>query len=195
MDTEKKNASCVSLRVAVPEDAEKLVEIYAPYVRNTAITFEYEVPSVEEFRGRIENTLKRYPYLVAEMDGQIAGYAYASVFKPRAAYSWCVEVSIYLRGDRRGMGIGKMLYDRLEEILIKQGIRNLYACIAYAQAEDTHLTNASVHFHERLGYQVIGRFHACGYKFGTWYDMVWMEKIPDRPVGEPVREVVPFSEI
>lgn len=132
MDTEKKNASCVSLRVAVPEDAEKLVEIYAPYVRNTAITFEYEVPSVEEFRGRIENTLKRYPYLVAEMDGQIAGYAYASVFKPRAAYSWCVEVSIYLRGDRRGMGIGKMLYDRLEEILIKQGIRNLYACIAYA---------------------------------------------------------------
>lgn len=195
MDTEKRNASCVSLRAAAPEDAAGLLKIYAPYVRDTAITFEYDVPSEEEFRRRIENTLKKYPYLVAEADGELAGYAYASAFKERAAYGWSAELSIYLAGARRGMGIGKILYDRLEEILVKQGVRNLYACIAYAQKEDEYLTNASARFHERLGYRMVGRFRSCGCKFGRWYDMVWMEKIPERHGDEPVRELIPFPDL
>ena len=104
----------LSIRTACPEDAEALLEIYAPYVRETAVTFEYEVPPLEEFRGRIEHVLSRYPYLAAEEDGRIVGYAYLSAFHPRAAYGWCAEPSVYVEMGQRGRGIGRRLYEELE---------------------------------------------------------------------------------
>lgn len=167
----------VQIRTASEADAEQLLKIYRPYVENTAITFEYEVPSVEEFAGRIQNTLKRYPYLVAETGEGVVGYAYVSAFKERAAYDWSVETSIYVSTDKKQLGIGRQLYEALEKILNKQGILNVNACIAYPKEEDEHLTLDSVHFHEKLGYQMVGRFHDSGYKFNRWYDMVWMEKM------------------
>ena len=100
------------IRIATPEDAARLVAIYAPYVENTSITFEYIAPSAEEFADRIRHTLTRYPYLVAELDGEPAGYAYASAFKSRAAYDWSVETSIYVSRDLRSSGVGSLLYEK-----------------------------------------------------------------------------------
>lgn len=167
----------IVIRAARVSDAQSLLEIYAPYVRNTAITFEYEVPKPTDFRKRIENTLKKYPYIVAEADGEILGYAYTGAFKERAAYDWSAEVSIYVKKDKRGLGIGGKLYAALEEISRAQHILNLNACIAYADTENEYLTNDSVTFHSHMGYKMVGKFHQCGYKFGKWYDMVWMEKM------------------
>lgn len=164
------------IRKATVNDAEKLLSIYAPYVLKTAISFEYEVPSVEEFKQRIENISEKYPYLVAENNGEIVGYAYAGVFKDRAAYSHCVETTVYVKQNAKRCGIGRKLYERLEKELKAIGIINLYACIAYTQAEDANLTNDSAAFHEHMGYRMIGVFNKCGRKFGKWYDMVWMEK-------------------
>ena len=121
------------VRIAGGEDAEKLLAIYAPYVENTAITFEYEVPSIEEFRERIEHTLSRYPYLVAERGGEIMGYVYASAFKTRAAYAWAVETSIYIRTDAKHLGLGKLLYTALEGALKLQNITNVTACIVWME--------------------------------------------------------------
>lgn len=173
------------IRTATVEDASKLLEIYAPYVLGTAITFEYEVPSVDEFQRRIENTLQKYPYLVAEQEGEILGYAYASSFHTRAAYAWAVETSVYVRQDRKKCGIGKALYEELERQLKQQNILNLYACIAYPEKEDEYLTKDSVRFHERLGFELIGEFHQCGFKFNRWYNMVWMEKHIGEHVEKP----------
>ena len=184
----------VTIRIATEEDAEKILAIYAKYIEHTAITFEYDVPSVEEFRGRIRNTLKRFPYLAAEKDGKIVGYAYVSPFKVRAAYDWAVETSIYVDMEQKRGGIGRMLYEELERILKKQGILNVNACIAYPQVEDEYLTKDSVKFHEKLGYHMVGTFHQCGYKFNRWYDMVWMEKF----IGEHKEKqsgVIAFPEL
>ena len=172
----------VVIRVAAVEDAEKLLQIYAPCVINTAITFEYEVPTVQEFRKRICHVLKRYPYLVAEKNGELLGFAYASAFHERAAYDWAVETSIYICMNRRKMGIGRKLHDCLEKLLKEQGILNLNACIAYPRSEDEYLTKNSVEFHTHLGYRLVGEFYQCGYKFNRWYNMVWMEK----QIGEHV---------
>ena len=166
-----------TLRMATEKDASALLEIYRPYVEQTAITFEYDVPTVEEFARRIRHTLERYPYLVAEENGAVIGYAYVSPFKERAAYDWAVETSIYVKMGLSGKGYGKQLYDALERLLKAQNILNLNACIAYTEHEDAHLDNNSTHFHEHLGYKLVGSFHQCGYKFGTWYDMIWMEKM------------------
>lgn len=167
----------IQIRTAAAHDAGDLLGIYAPYVEKTAITFEYEVPGVEEFQGRIIRTLKKYPYLLAEKDGEVLGYAYTGAFVGRAAYDWAAEVSIYLREDKRGMGIGKRLYTALEGISRAQHILNLNACIGYPEEEDQYLTKSSVLFHTHMGYTMAGEFHKCGYKFGNWYNMVWMEKI------------------
>ena len=171
-----------SIRTATPDDAKELVAIYDYYVKETAITFEYETPSVEEFRGRIEKVLRKYPYIVIERGKEILGYAYASTFKDRDAYNRSVELSIYIQKDVRRAGLGRMLYDELERRLKAQGILNLYACIGYPDEEDEHLTLDSVKFHDKLGYSMIGKFNKCGYKFGTWYSMVWMEKL----IGEHI---------
>ena len=182
----------VMIRLATPKDAAEMLKIYAHYVVNTGISFEYEVPSEEEFRERIESTLKRYPYIVAEQEGRIIGYAYVSIFHERKAYDWTVETSIYVDKDYKRSGCGKLLYQALEKILKKQHISNLYACIAYTEQEDEHLTNDSMHFHEHLGYELVGTFKQCGYKFNKWYDMIWMEKmIGEHP--EMPEAFIPFS--
>ena len=185
------NNEC-TIRIATPEDAAEILKIYAPYVEDTAISFEYEVPSVDEFRDRIERTLERYPYIVAEQDDRIIGYAYVSIFHERKAYDWAVETSIYVDKNCKRNGCGMQLYQALEKILKKQHISNLYACIAYTEQEDEHLTNDSMHFHEHLGYELVGTFKQCGYKFNKWYDMIWMEKmIGEHP--EMPEAFIPFS--
>lgn len=166
----------IQIGVAKKEDAEELLEIYTPYVEKTAITFEYEVPDVETFKGRISNTLQKYPYLLAKQEGEILGYAYTGAFVGRAAYGWAAEVSIYLREDKRRMGIGKKLYTALEAVSKAQHILNLNACIGKPEAEDQYLNRNSILFHTHMGYAMVGEFHKCGYKFGNWYNMVWMEK-------------------
>lgn len=186
----------ITTRTATPADAKALLAIYTPYVEQTAITFEYDVPTLEEFTSRIQNTLRKFPYIIAEENNQILGYAYASPFKERAAYGWSVETSIYVKQDERQKGIGRLLYDRLEEILKKQGILNVNACIGYPQVEDEYLTQDSVRFHEKLGYSMVGTFHKCGYKFGRWYDMVWMEKfIGEHDTSGNQPEVIAFPEL
>ena len=165
------------IRSAVKEDAERLLEIYAYYVENTAISFECEVPSHEEFKNRIAATLEKYPYLVLEEDGMIRGYSYAGVFKGRAAYDHCCEVTIYLDRDSKRRGFARALYEELEKALRKIGIINLYACIADPVSEDEYLTKNSEQFHQHMGYAKVGEFHKCGYKFGRWYNMIWMEKM------------------
>ena len=167
----------VRIRSAVPDDAEALLAIYRYYVEQTAISYEIEAPSVSEFRKRIENTLKKYPYLVLEESGVIRGYAYAGPFVARAAYDHSCALSIYLDRHAAGRGYGRALYEALEKELKTKGIRNLYACIADPIVEDEYLTKNSEQFHQHMGFVLAGTFHRCAYKFGRWYNMVWMEKI------------------
>lgn len=177
----------VTIRMATARDAGELLAIYKPYVEKTAITFEYQVPDIEDFRHRIVRTLERYPYLTALYQGQIAGYAYASPFKSRAAYDWSVETSIYVDETLHGHGIGKGLYLALEDILKQQNILNLNACIAYPNPE-------SIAFHQAMGYRMAAHFIKCGYKLGKWYDMVWMEKhLGEHP--EIPKAVIPIKEL
>ena len=133
----------VKIETASEDDAKELLDIYAPYILETAITFEYTIPSVDEFRERIRNTLTKYPYIKAVHNGSIVGYAYASAFHPRAAYGWAIETSIYVKKDARKMGLGKKLYAVLESILKKQGFLNLNACIACPKIDDEYLTRNS----------------------------------------------------
>lgn len=161
---------------ATVKNAGELLEIYAPYVENTAVTFEYSVPSLSEFEQRIDKITQKYPYLMASEDGRILGYAYASEFKDRAAYAHAVEISVYVAWNERERGVGKILYHEIEQILAKQNVCNVNACVACTDTEDEYLTNASVVFHKKVGYKEVGKFHKIGYKFGRWYDMVWLEK-------------------
>jgi L-amino acid N-acyltransferase YncA len=209
------------IRTADPDrDAEALVEIYRPYVEKTAITFEYVTPSVEEFRARMRHTLEKYPYLVIEKAGGIenpddvervsgiekndiegegsiiGGYAYVSPFVGREAYQYSVETSIYLNPVLRHLGLGRKLYQALEDLLLEMHICNLNACIGVPKEGETlpFLDNNSCEFHAHLGYRTVGRFHSCGYKFGTWLDMVWMEKmLQDHPEHPPA--ILPYSEV
>ena len=177
----------IIIRPVTAEDAAELVSIYAPYVLETAVTYEYEVPSVEEFCGRIENTTKNYPYLAAVEDGMILGYAYASSFHPRAAFRWSAEATVYLRKEAHGRGIGRMLYEVLEEGLKKQNVQTVIALIADPNPE-------SVAFHEKLGYRVAGRLTNCAYKLGQWRGMYYMEKFLGTHEEEPKR-FIPFPEV
>ena len=167
----------IVIRSAVPEDAGRLLQIYAWYVENTAVTYEYTVPTPEEFRERIERTLRQYPYLVLEEGGVIQGYAYAGAFHSRAAYAHCCELSIYLDRHARKRGFGRRLYEALEARLKEMGFLNLYACIGDPIVEDEYLTRNSERFHQHMGFVKVGTFHKCGRKFGRWYNMIWMEKI------------------
>ena len=167
----------IKIRAATENDAEALVNIYSYYVTNTAITFEWEIPTVEEFRNRIHNITQKYPYIVAEIDGVPVGYAYANTFRTRAAYAWTVETSIYVNKDYRRKGIGKILLQELETKLKAQNVLNVYAGITYIEKEDEYSTHASVDFHSAMGYKKIAQFNQCGYKFKRWYDVVFMEKM------------------
>jgi len=163
-------------RVTV-EDASELLSIYAPYVLNTAVSFEYEVPALEEFQRRIIDISSKYPYIKAVDNGEILGYAYATAFRARKAYGWSVETTVYVKQGRHGTGIGKALYGSLEKSLKNMGILNMNACIAVPEKDDDYLTDASYRFHEKMGFTTVGRFHKVGYKFNTWYDVIWMEKM------------------
>lgn len=182
----------ISIRFAKPEDAKELLKIYAYYVTDTAISFETEVPSEEEFKLRIEEVLKSYPFIVACKDDEILGYAYLHSFVGRKAYELSAETTIYLNPDKKKMGIGKKLYSVLEDIAKAQNITNLYSCIGYVDKEDEYLNNNSVQFHEHIGFRIVGKFENCGHKFGRWYHMVWMEKV----IGEhgEIREFLKFKE-
>lgn len=176
----------VTIRIAEPADAPALAALYKPYVETTDVTFEYEAPSAAEFAARMEKTLARYPYLVAEEEGAVFGYAYAGPFKGRPAYDWAVEVTVYVKMGCVGRGTGTLLYAELERWLSRQNIVNLNACITYPNER-------SEAFHRKLGYQTVAHFTKCGYKFGAWKDMIWMEKFlrAHPAVPEPL---LPFPE-
>ena len=177
------------VRSAAMEDAERILEIYDYYVKNTAITFEYETPSLDEFKGRMEKTMRRYPYLVILEDGRIQGYAYAGPFVGRAAYDWSCALTIYLDRSARKRGMGRALYEALERVLRDMGVLNLYACIGWPEHDDEYLTTNSAGFHSHMGFVKAGEFHKCGYKFGRWYSMIWMEKL----IGEHGTEQPPLT--
>ena len=166
------------IRTVTEKDAYELLEIYRPYVEDTAITFEYDVPTVEEFSDRIRRISANYPYIAAVEKGEIVGYAYAGVFKDRAAYDWSVEVTIYVKKGLHRKGIGA----------------KLYACVAYPEKEDEYLTFDSVKFHEKMGYTIIGTFHRCAFKFNRCYHMVWLEKILTQTDITP-QPVIPFPQL
>ncbi|MGM9521904.1 MAG: GNAT family N-acetyltransferase [Oscillospiraceae bacterium] len=177
----------VTVRMARESDAPELLKIYAPYVMNTNVTFEYTVPSEEAFAQRISGILRQYPYLVAEQDGRIAGYTYASAFRQRAAYIWSAESSIYINDDFHRRGIGKLLYTELERILRLQNVTSLSACIAYPNTP-------SINFHKSLGFERVARFSKCAYKRGQWVDIIWMQKAFTDDSAEPA-PFVPLPEI
>ncbi len=157
------------LRIAEEADVPAILSIYGPYILTSTATFEYTVPSREEFQERFHGITARFPWLVYEEDGAILGYAYASAPFTRAAYDWCAEPSVYLRPDARGRGIGRQLYGALEAILKYQGFQLLYALVT---GENT----ASLSFHRALGYETLAVFPACGFKFGRWLDLNWLQK-------------------
>ena len=166
----------LKIRDADINDAERLVEIYAPYITESAVSFEYDVPTVDEFKKRIKNIKEKYPYLVCEKDGNIVGYVYASAYSKREAYDWTVGTSIYVDKNFRRMGIGSLLYSHLEEELKKIGIENLLAGVAYCEREDPYLTKDSYKFHLREGYVMAGHLKDVGKKFDRYYDLLWMQK-------------------
>lgn len=159
----------MALRPATVQDVPRILEIYGPYVQNTAISFEYTVPSLAEFTQRFLRITAEFPWLVWEEDGVILGYAYGSRPFERAAYQWCAEASIYLCPECQGRGIGKRLYAALEQRLQAQGYRKVYAIITTAN-------EGSVAFHRAVGYRHTATMPGCGYKFGQWYGTIWMEK-------------------
>lgn len=166
------------IRDATPDDAEPLAAIYRPFVTDTTVSFELEPPSADEFAQRIASAQSRWAWLVAEEDGRVAGYAYASSFRPRAAYRWSVEMSAYLAPAHRGRGVARALYERLIEILVEKGY-----CTAYAGI--TLPNEASVRFHQALGFTSVGVFRRAGRKFGAWHDVSWWQRpLRDEPPGE-----------
>lgn len=157
----------LNIRQVTIEDTKDILKIYEPYILNTPITFEYDVPSIKEFEERIRKITSKYPYLVCEENNEIIGYAYASEYKGRKAYDYTVELSIYIKEGYNKKGIGKNLYMALIEILKKQNFKIVYACIT------VHKTLGSNKFHEKLGFKEIGFFEKSGYKDNNWYDTAW----------------------
>ena len=157
------------IRIATESDVPAILDIYAPYILTSTATFEYDVPCRKEFYQRFCDITAQFPWLVWEEDGEILGYAYASKPYTRAAFAWCAEPSVYLKPEARGRGIAAKLYAALEEILKKQGYQVLYALI-------TGENEASLRFHEKMGYRHSVTFPNCGFKFNRWLGLVWMEK-------------------
>lgn len=157
------------IRLATGADSEAILKIYSFYIINTAYSFETEVPSVNEFKKRIEGIIKAYPYLVYLINGEIVGYAYASRYAERAAYLYDVSVSVYITSEYHGCGIAYKLYERLFKILNWQGYYNAYAGI-------TVPNDRSKNFHKKFGFTEVGTYHKIGYKFEKWHDLTYMEK-------------------
>ena len=158
------------IRLATDNDAEQIQAIYSPVVSDTAISFELEPPRVPEMRQRIMKTLTRLPWLVCEQDGEIRGYAYASLHRTRAAYQWSIDVSVYVHEIARRTGVGRAVYGSLCKLLAMQGFYNAYAGITLPNP-------ASVGFHESMGFQPVGVYRAVGYKLGKWHDVGWWQLV------------------
>ena len=172
----------MALRMAIRADIPKMLEIYAPYVENTTYSFEYTVPTLAEFTRRFDAYTAQFPWLVWEEQGQVLGYAYASAPFERAAYSWCAESSVYLRPEAHRKGIGKKLYWVLERLLQMQGYRVNYALI-------TSENQASLDFHEAMGYRFLANMTKQGYKHGRWLGVIWLEKelnLVENPSNFPI---------
>lgn len=159
----------MTYRFATPGDAAGILDIYAPYIRETVATYEYEVPSLADFTRRVAEISGKYPYLVCEEKGRILGYAYAASYRSRAAFQWDTEVSVYLAPEGMGRGIAKGLYQRLLPMLEELGYRTAYASIVPPNPQ-------SVGLHRAFGFREIAVFTHTGYKFGRWLDLLWMEK-------------------
>lgn len=157
------------IRIANIKDVPEMLAIYAPYVENTTVSFEYEPPTLEEFTRRFTAFTQQFPWLVWEEDGKILGYAYASAPFTRAAFGWCAEPTVYLRPEARGRNIAASLYTVLEEILFRQGYQALYALVC---GENTQ----SRRFHEKQGYHITAEFPGIGFKMGRWLSLIWYEK-------------------
>ena len=166
----------VSIREVQISDAPRLSEIYSYYVHNTAVSFEYEAHTQEEFMKRIMYTTEKYPYLVCVDDEKVVGYAYAGEYSARQAYDWTVTTSIYVDKDYRRKGIGTLLYDELGKRLKDQEIVNLLAGVAACDDEDEYLTPDSSRFHISKGYTQVAHMKKVGKKFGKWYDLLWYQK-------------------
>ena len=175
------------IRLATTDDAEGILAIYAPYIRDTSFTFETEVPSLDDFKKRIADYLLNWPWLVCEIDGVIAGYAYGAKYRERVAYQWCVESSIYVHDDFQKNKVGKALYTALIEILKQQGYRNVYAVI--------NLPNdKSVQFHEACGFTYFATYEKVGYKLGKWKNVGWWQLIINEYGVEP-EAPIKFSDL
>jgi L-amino acid N-acyltransferase YncA len=173
------------IRLATPADGAALAKIYAPAVIDRATSFELEAPNGEEMSRRTSAILTRTPWLVCEIENDVAGYAYASAHRARPAYQWSVDVSAYVDPARQRSGVGRALYTSLFAILALQGFRNAYAGIALPNP-------ASVGFHESLGFRLVGVYHHVGYKLGAWHDVMWLERelaphtvAPPDPIPHP----------
>ena len=159
----------LNIRFAKEEDLTEILNIYIPYILNTAVTFEYEIPSIVEFTSRFRNITNHFPWLVCETDGQIVGYAYAERPFKRAAYQWVADIAVYVHKQYQRKGIARKFYNCIEELLRVQGYYHIYACI-------TKSNKASVEFHRSLGYDEIGFFPKSGFKLKKWHDVVWYDK-------------------
>jgi phosphinothricin acetyltransferase len=170
----------LSIRAARPSDAAACLAIYRPHVTETAVSFEYEAPSEDEFRARIESITRRHPWLVGELDGRVVGYAYAADFRTRTAYRWCCETTVYVAGEVHGRGVARTLYERLLGELTRLGYAEAIGVI-------TLPNDPSVAFHERLGFRPVGRIERCGWKHGRWHAIgFWQRRLsPADPQGAP----------
>jgi phosphinothricin acetyltransferase len=157
------------IRLARPTDAAAIADIYRPAVTERPTSFELEAPDAAEMSARITRTLEKFPWLVAEEDGRVVGYAYAGAHRTRAAYQWSVEVSAYVGHDEQRRGIGSALYQALFRVLVLQGYQNAYAGITLPNAP-------SEGFHRRVGFTPVGIFRGIGFKFGQWWDVEWLER-------------------
>lgn len=180
-------ANRIIYRCATVEDSDSILEIYRPYVESTTVTFETVVPSREEFRHRMEGILEKYPYLVAEADGTIVGYSYASAYRPRAGFGWTAELSVYVRQDLRKMGIGSHLFAAMLDFLRLQGYQNAVSVLSWPNL-------ASEKLHYRFGFRCAGVQLKCGFKNGTWCDVaVFERRLGD--YAEPPAPPLPFTSL
>lgn len=175
------------IRMATEADIPAILEIYGPYVKNTAISFEYTVPTTEVFTARFRAITAQFAWLVWEENGGILGYAYGSLPFERAAFGWCAEASIYLRPEAQGRGIGRALYAVLEALLKLQGYVKVYALVTTAN-------RPSVDFHMACGYRLTAKMPACGYKLGAWHGLLWLEKGLDS-VEMPTKFPIPVGAV
>ena len=177
----------LTIRIAKPNDAKGILEIYAPYISNTSFTFETEIPSVEEFAERIKTYLINWPWLVCEIDGKIAGYTYATKYRERVAYQWGVESSVYIHDDFQREGIARALYTALFDILKQQGFNTVYAVINLPNEK-------SISLHERLGFHHFATYEKAGYKLGKWKNVGWWQ-LSINDYGDAPAAPIKFSEM